>query len=216
VVLVEDVSPMIRWIVPGASDVVDNVVYQPVAKTLMPRRRSVLATMRYNARRSRGRHRRHVRGDTDHELIELVAPILGFVGALLGVALGAWLNAHGSERAEARRDEKDDLRRRLELRAAARLVYTDLRAAELAASSDASRRSVAALGSLTVDAWPTYRHALAGELSDAAYDEISEACNKVVWTVELMALLGEADEQPPAELFDSTLPEITRVRQFGG
>jgi len=154
---------------------------------------------------------RNVRGITDDRWIEVVAPILGFLGALLGVGLGAWLNARTSERAEMRRDAEDERRRQFEVRAAARLVYTDLRTAELAASSDASRRSAAALSTLTVDAWPTYRQLLASELPDAAYDEVSEACIKIIWTLDLMAAIADADKPPPDELFESTLPEMTAI-----
>jgi hypothetical protein len=106
---------------------------------------------------------------------------------------------------------EQEMRRRHEIRAAARLVHTDLGAAELAAASDAKNRSVAALSALSPDAWTTHRGLLASELSDAAYDTVADACMKVLLTVTIAAQITTLDEDLPAELFDKTLQEMQAI-----
>jgi len=140
--------------------------------------------------------------------MEIALAAVAVLGALVGTALGAWLNARSAAQIEARRAREIEQRRRQETRGAARLVYSELGAAAIAAESDARALFVLGIRSISTDAWISYRAVLAAELPDEVYDVVAEACTKLTWLVTMLSR-----DVGPGDVPDEMAASLKEVEQ---
>lgn len=101
---------------------------------------------------------------------------------MLGAAVGGLIAGGVALRIEAKRDERDRERRKVEVRAAARLVFTDLEVARLALEHALAQEKVIGTNTVPTAAWRAHGVLLAAALPSDDYDAVAEACAKVaVW-----------------------------------
>jgi hypothetical protein len=112
-----------------------------------------------------------------------LAVVGSIAAALLGSLVGAAINQRAARALEVRREERQAGVQQVRLRAAARLVFSELRLAQLAVDSILKRRTFTFGTVVPPDtAWATHGVLLAAALSEAEYDAVASACAKVaVW-----------------------------------
>jgi hypothetical protein len=112
-----------------------------------------------------------------------LAVVGSIAAALLGSLVGAAINQRAARALEVRREEREAGVQQVRLRAAARLVFSELRLAQLAVDSILKRRTFTFGTVVPPDtAWATHGVLLAAALSEAEYDAVASACAKVaVW-----------------------------------
>ena len=82
--------------------------------------------------------------------------LIGVFGSLIGVVVGARLNANEAARADARRAREEAERRATEFKAAARLVLAELGAAAVAVEAAADQLTLRPFHMLPSTAWATH------------------------------------------------------------
>ena len=119
-----------------------------------------------------------------------LAVVGSIAAALLGSFVGAAINQRAATALEARREERRAQTEQTRLRAAARLVFTELQLAQLGVTSSLDNKQFVFGIAPPGTAWATHGVLLAAALSEADYNVVSEACGKVaIWfTMKIPAL----------------------------
>jgi hypothetical protein len=132
-----------------------------------------------------------------------LAVVGSIAAALLGSFVGATINQRAALTLERRREAREADTEQVRVRAAARLVFTELQLAQLGVTSSLENKQFVFGISPPGTAWATHGVLLAGALSEADYDIVSEACGKVaIWfnmKVPALNITTPFSEAPEAE-----------------
>jgi len=114
---------------------------------------------------------------------EAMLAVLGSItAALLGGIVGATIEGRSARRIDQERETRNRVRRQVEIRAAARLVFTDLEIARLKLEGALDQGRLVVITEVPTAAWRAHGVLLAADLPADDYDAVAEACAKVaVW-----------------------------------
>lgn len=147
----------------------------------------------------------------------IVGSVIALVAAFGGAAFAAWLSFQQAMLLEQQRANEEGRRRALEVKAAARLVSTDLGMTAVQADAAIANKTLAGLRAAPTTAWATYGALLVVELPFETQEIVAQAMVRTTAVAELVAgaQLGLPGIEDNAEALESvkTLSRMCRAAQ---